>query len=72
MKFSELKQKSKEELLKILEEKRGKLRALRFDLSLGKLKNVKEISKTKKEIARILTCLNQISKKLCQKENYKE
>ena len=57
MKLSELKQKSKEELQKILTENRGKLRQLRFDLAGGKVKNVREIRKTKKEIAQILTLL---------------
>lgn len=55
MKMVELRQKTKEELKKILEEDREKLRQLRFDLSGGKVKNVKEIGKIKKDIARILT-----------------
>ena len=53
-----MRQKSKEELKKILEEDREKLRQLRFNLSSGKVKNIKEISHSKKEIARILTLLN--------------
>jgi large subunit ribosomal protein L29 len=52
-----LKQKSKEELQKTLEDDREKLRQLRFDLSAGKVKNVREIRNVKKEIARILTLL---------------
>lgn len=63
MKFSELKQKSKEELKKTLEESRDKMRQLRFDLSAGKVKNVREIRKIKKSVAQILTLL---------KENIKE
>jgi large subunit ribosomal protein L29 len=59
MKIAELRQKSKEELQRILQEKREKLRILRFDLSLGKVKNVREIRETKKDIARILTLLKQ-------------
>ncbi|PIU98636.1 50S ribosomal protein L29 [Candidatus Wolfebacteria bacterium CG03_land_8_20_14_0_80_40_12] len=35
-----------------------KLRVLKFDLARGKVKNVKEIKKTKKAIARILTIIN--------------
>jgi len=54
---NELKQKSKEELQKTLEDDREKLRQLRFDLSAGKVKNVREIRNVKKEIARILTLL---------------
>ena len=57
MKVNELKQKSKEELQKTLEDDREKLRQLRFDLSAGKVKNVREIRNVKKEIARILTLL---------------
>ena len=59
-KASELKQKSKEELAKILQDSREKLQQLRFDLSAGKVKNVREIRSIKKEIARILTLLKQI------------
>lgn len=57
MKISELKQKSKNELQKILIEDREKLRQLRFDLTSGKVKNVREIRKIKKDIARILTII---------------
>ena len=52
-------QKSKNELRKLLDEDREKLRNLRFDLAAAKLKNVQEIKKLKKEIARILTALRQ-------------
>jgi len=55
MKVSELRQKSKTELQKILENDREKLRQLRFDLLAGKVKNVREIRKIKKEIAQVLT-----------------
>ena len=62
MKTKELKQKSKTELQRLLQNDQEKLRQLRFDLSAGKVKNVREIRKIKKDIARILTIL-------CQKEN---
>jgi large subunit ribosomal protein L29 len=55
MKITELRQKSKEELAGTLEGNREKLRQLRFDLAGGKVKNVREIRKIKKEIAQILT-----------------
>jgi len=55
MKLVELKQENKEELKKLLQDDREKLRQLRFDLSAGKVKNVREIRNLKKEIARILT-----------------
>lgn len=60
MKIEELRQRPKEELQKILQENQEKLRQLRFDLSSGKVKNVREIRKIKKDIARILTLLKQI------------
>lgn len=56
-KTKELQQKTKEELKKILFEQRDKLRSLRFDIVLKKIKNVREIKKTKKLIAQILTLL---------------
>lgn len=59
MKFKELQQKSKPELQKLLQESRERLRQLRFDLISGKVKNIKEIRMTKKEIARILTLLGE-------------
>ena len=59
MKINELRQKPKEELQRILEEKRERLRILKFDLNSGKVKNVREIRKIKKDIARILTLLKQ-------------
>jgi len=61
MKLSELKQKSRKELQKLLQNNQDKLRQLRFDLASGKVKNVREIRQIKKDIARILT-------KLCQKK----
>ncbi|MDD2696846.1 MAG: 50S ribosomal protein L29 [Candidatus Pacebacteria bacterium] len=62
MKIKELKTKGKEELQKILEDDREKLRQLRFDLSAGKVKNVREIRKIKKEVAQILTLLKTYAK----------
>jgi len=57
MKTTEIRKKSKSELDKLLRESKNKVRALRFDLASGKVKNVREIRKTKKDIARILTIL---------------
>jgi large subunit ribosomal protein L29 len=48
-----------EELNKLLKEKRDKLERLKFDLALGKVKNISEIRKTKKDIAQIMTLLNE-------------
>jgi ribosomal protein L29 len=57
--FGQLLRKSKTEIQKTLESNRIKLKQLRFDLVAGKVKNVREIRKIKKEIARILTLLKQ-------------
>ena len=62
MKFSELSQKPREELEKLLQDGREKLRQLQFDLSSGKVKNVKEIRQIKKDVARILTIFSQKQK----------
>jgi len=59
MKAKELRQKNDNELEKILQEKRKKLYQLRSDLVAGKVKNVREIRMVKKDIARILTILNE-------------
>lgn len=58
MKFSELIQKSRIEILAALKEKRERLRQLSFDLNAGKVKNVREIRQIKKDIARLLTIVN--------------
>lgn len=60
MKAKELRQKQKQELEAMLEENRGKLRSLRFDLASKKLKNTRSINWTRKQIAQILTILKQI------------
>jgi len=58
MEILELRKKTDTELRKTLTENRERLRTLRFDLASGKVKNVREIRKIKKDIARILTLLN--------------
>lgn len=57
MKIRELQQRSKDELNKLLWEKRNRLLSLRFDLAGGRVKNIREIRGTKKDVARILTLL---------------
>jgi ribosomal protein L29 len=57
LKFAELRQKPKPELEKMVQDNREKLRQLRFDLLSGKIKNVREIRKIKKEIAQMMTLL---------------
>jgi len=57
MEIKELKQLSKEDLKKKMEDAREKLRQMRFDLQAGKVKDVREIRQVKKDIARMMTLL---------------
>ncbi len=57
--FQQVKIKPIEALNKDLIDYREKLRKFKFDLSQGKVKDIKEIKKTKKAVARILTALSQ-------------
>jgi len=59
MKAAELRKRDKKELEKQVQELRKKLSDLRFKFSSGKLKNVKEINNSKKEMARILTIIQE-------------
>lgn len=59
MKTIELRKKDRKELEKTIQELTKKLSDLRFKFSSGKLKNVKEINNSKKEIARILTIIKE-------------
>ncbi|MBI2041757.1 MAG: 50S ribosomal protein L29 [Candidatus Nealsonbacteria bacterium] len=58
MKAQELKQKSPEELKKLLQDNREGLRQLKFDLASGKVKNIREIRQIRRDVARILTIQN--------------
>lgn len=60
MKIAELRQKSKEELKKLLHEKRQRMDELHFLLRQKKVKNVKETVNIKKDVARILTLLKSL------------
>ena len=62
MKIRELKLKTKKELRENLINLRDKLRELRFNLAGGKVKNIREVHQTKKDIARIMTLLEQESR----------
>jgi ribosomal protein L29 len=57
--FKQLKNLNIEELKKMVLEKKSKLRELRFNLNVGKVKNFSDIRKIKKEIAQILTLINE-------------
>jgi len=58
--FKRLKSKSKEELYKLLIDSSKKLQELKFNLAAGKVKNVRSVRALKKDIARILTLLNEM------------
>lgn len=55
----ELRSKTKEELLTELFQKRKELADLRLQHSLGKLKDVKSLGKTRKRIAQVLTMIGE-------------
>lgn len=59
MKAKEIREKTKEDILKMIKENSEKLRQLRFDLISRKLKNVREIGAIKKETARLQTVLKE-------------
>lgn len=57
--IQEMKNKSAPELTKLVEDDTERLRALRFDLAAGKVKNVAELREVRKKIARAKTFLAQ-------------
>lgn len=59
MKASELRKKTLSELFKLLEEERKRLFNMRIEKELGKLKQTHLIKMTRKNIAKILTVINE-------------
>lgn len=59
MKVKELRQKTEKELNDLLNENRHKLGQFKFDLASKKLKNVRQIRELRKDVARILSILNE-------------
>ncbi len=57
MKVQELKQKTDKELHDTLIQLKDSLRELRFNLIGGKVKNINEIHRTRRDIARVLTLI---------------
>ena len=57
MKFKELTTKSENEIRQMLKDLKAKAHEISVKLRLGQFKNVKEIGKIKKDIARIMTYL---------------
>ncbi len=60
MKYYEIKKKSEKELKRLLAEQRAHLHQLRLQTAVNQLKNVREIRKVKRVIARILTHLGTV------------
>jgi len=58
MKFTEIKDKTAEELAALLKEKKLHLFMLNAKLKTMQLKNTHEIRETKKDIARVMTAIN--------------
>ncbi len=56
--LQELKKRPKEDLVKLLKEKREKLRDFKLDLAMGKIKKIQELRAVKKDVARILTFIH--------------
>ncbi|RMD51785.1 50S ribosomal protein L29 [Candidatus Parcubacteria bacterium] len=67
MEFKELKDKSRKELNGLLAEQRQKLYELRLKLSVNQLKQVREVRVVKKNIAKLLTRINQLKKEEANK-----
>lgn len=59
MKIIELRQKSKEDLFSMLDGERHRAEELRIELHERKVKNVRELGKIRKDIARILTLIKE-------------
>lgn len=57
MEIKELKDKNEAELKKLLASSREKLRDLRFGVSMGQLKDVREVRENRKVVAQVLTIL---------------
>ncbi len=58
-KIEELRNKSREELLQIISELKGKLLSLRFENATGQLNEVHLIKTTKKDVAKVFTVLKE-------------
>jgi len=56
--IKKLNKKTVADLTKDLHSSRDELRALKFDLASGKVKNISKVNEVKKRIARILTSIN--------------
>ncbi len=61
-KIKELREKNSGELKRLLTEKREYVRKVRFDISSKQIKNTKDLRNAKRDIAKILTLINESQK----------
>lgn len=61
MDIKDLKKKETADLQKLLQEKKKELTLISFDMKMGKIKNMKAVANLKKDIAKIITVVNQNS-----------
>lgn len=61
MAFKDIEKKSLKDLHLLLAEKREEMRELKFQLASNQLKRIRKVRAVKKEIAQILTRINQLS-----------
>lgn len=59
MKAKDIREMAKEQLEKELNERKAELCQLRFDIGASQVKNYKKLSLLKKDIARMMTILNE-------------
>ncbi|MDP3901122.1 MAG: 50S ribosomal protein L29 [bacterium] len=59
MKPGEIRQKSQDQSEQELRSLREKLNSMKFDMAAGKVKNIDDLRRTKRDIARILTILRE-------------
>jgi large subunit ribosomal protein L29 len=60
--FQELKKKDADELQKLVDEKRTEIMGLRFSLATGALEDPSRLGAAKRDVARLLTLLNEKKK----------
>ncbi len=70
--IKELNNKSIKQLTESLSKNRDKLHGLRSDLSMGKLKNYRDIRATRKEVAMTMTVINNKAIEITQEDTSKE
>ena len=64
MEAKEIREKNKEEIKKLLAEKRMLARKLRFDIASKQTKDHRDCREAKKDVAKLLTILNEMEKRL--------